>query len=87
MKSDERKYMEFVGSLSCKHCGVIPVQVHHAIGTGSGITGGRNHWSSCAPLCYACHAEVDKDPKSYPQLRWLMETLEEAVKAEVLVVK
>ena len=85
MKS--KKYLKFVASLPCCHCGGYDSVPHHPIGIDAmGIIGGKASDLVAMPLCDVrrCHTEVHEDPTSYPQTRWICETLDEAWRQGIL---
>lgn len=76
------KYLRFVRSLPCCHCGHPEVHAHHIIAIGLGKTGGKAAPDICAmPLCITCHTAVHNEPKEYPQTRWMVETQVKAIQA------
>lgn len=86
MTTDEKRYLEYVASLPCCHCG-MPAQAHHIIGIGAGKMGGKADHACTMPLCYTCHAEVHKAPGEWPQAMWLVKTIEQARKDGRLVIQ
>ena len=82
---ENKPYLDFVRTLPCCNTGQWPVEAHHVIGFGSGMTGGKaSHDIHAVPLAPEVHAEVHKNPKQWPQLMWVVETQEKAIKAGVL---
>ncbi len=81
------KYLKWVATLPCCHCGGYDSIPHHIIGIDNmGIMGGKASDLAAMPLCDVrqCHTEVHKDPTGYPQTRWMVETQEEAYRQGVL---
>jgi len=82
MKSE--KYLKFVRSLPCCHC-KKPAEPHHIIGICyMGVMGSKASDLHTMPLCRDCHEEVHRDPASWPQTRWMMDTQLKAVKEGIL---
>ena len=79
-----QKYLAFVKTLPCCHTGNYGVDAHHIIGIGMGKMGGKNHDITTMPLTREVHNEVHKDPKAWPQTRWMIETQLKAIEAGVL---
>ena len=82
MKS--KKYLDFVRTLPCCHCGTLPAEPHHIIGIGDGAMGRTASDLHTMPLCRSCHSEVHKDPKSWPQCKWMSITQRKAMVEGVL---
>lgn len=80
---ENKKYLEFVRSLPCCFCGA-PGEPHHIIGVGMGKTGGKAYDIHTMPLSREIHELVHKAPDEWPQIKWLLETQEKAVKAGIL---
>jgi len=72
MKS--KTYLQFVASLPCIHCGDPESQVHHIIGIGMGMMGGKASDIHTMPLCQECHGLVHRSPHAWPQEKWLVMT-------------
>lgn len=85
MKS--KKYLKFVATLPCCHCGGDDAVPHHIIGIDSmGKVGSKASDLAAVPICDVrqCHSAVHDEPSSYPQTRWMIETQEEAYRAGIL---
>ncbi len=81
---ENKKYTDFVKTLTCCFCDQ-EAEPHHIIGIpGMGTMGSKAYDIHTMPLCHDHHMAVHKDPSEWPQLRWLIETQEQAVKAGVL---
>lgn len=77
MKS--KKYLKFVRSLPCCHCGNNETVPHHIIAVDRmGYMGGKASDLAAMPMCVPCHAELHRDVKDWPQTRFIIETLVEA---------
>lgn len=57
MTTAQRKYWDFVGSLSCQLCGAYGVQISHS-NQRRGL-GQKSAWWDVAALCPQCHYEID----------------------------
>ena len=86
MKAKERRYLEWVASLPCSHCGTEPVQAHHlrdiALGAGKGMR--AEHYLTL-PVCYTCHqyclnGTYDKET----QFRWALKTITKAFNQKII---
>lgn len=80
-----KKYLEFVVSLPCCHCGAWETEAHHIKGVGLSGFGTRANDIHTMPLCRKCHTGVHKDVKAWPQARWMIETQLEAIYEGILV--
>ena len=86
MNAAERRYLEWVASLPCSHCGTMPVQAHHLRDIGLGAGQGRkvaHHLT--VPVCYECHADChsgihDKET----QFRWTLKTISKAFDQQII---
>jgi len=88
--ASEKRYLDFVDSLPCKHCQTpMGVTHHHIIGVDKmGITGGKAPHFATMPLCDDCHGRVHRDSgKGWPQTRWMIETLDKAIEEGVIEIK
>ena len=78
MRRENKKYLKWVRTLPCCHCGA-PSEAHHLIGVGMGIMGSRASDIHAVPLCRSCHTEVHKCPREWPQTKWVMQTQDQAI--------
>ena len=79
------KYLKFVRTLDCCHCGNSETVPHHIIGVDRmGKMGGKASDLAVFPVCTTCHAEIHRDAKGWPQTRFILDTLDEAHRQGVL---
>ena len=78
-------YLKYIRALPCCHTGQ-QAEPHHIIAVGMGKMGGKASDLHAVPLSRKTHNAVHDDPDSWPQIRWLLETQEQAVRDGVLVV-
>ena len=79
-------YIAFVKTLPCCHCYATGADPHHIISIGMGMMGGKANDLHTMPLCRVCHDEVHREPKAYPQIKWMIQTQLKALEAGVLKV-
>lgn len=82
------RWKAFVKTLPCCHCRAQGVDPHHMIGVDAmGATGMTNSDLALMPLCRTCHDLVHADSgQGWPQMRWVIETLDAGVLAGVIQV-
>lgn len=76
-------YLDWIREQSCCLCFSPFTEAHHVIGYGAGKMGGKAPDIAAVPLCRICHQELHNtfsDEWIRPQLKWLIETLDKAVK-------
>jgi hypothetical protein len=86
MKAAERRYLEWVSSLPCSHCGTMPVQAHHlrdiALGAGQGRKVAHH---LTMPVCYQCHTDChDGIYDKETQFRWALKTISKAFEQQLI---
>jgi len=80
-----KKYLAFVRTLSCCHCGNPETIPHHIIAVDRmGSMGGKASDLATMPMCVSCHSELHRDAKEWPQTRYILDTLEDAYRQGVL---
>jgi len=84
---ESKKYLAWVRTQACLHCGNTETAPHHVIGIKDGKMGGKAADIHAVPLCVRCHNEFHGDPIGWPQLLWICKTQEQAIRDGVLVVK
>ena len=84
MKANEKRYLDYIRSLPCVHCGNPETEPHHVIGIGAGKMGGKADHLHTIPLCRYHHDLVHGDVDAWPQFLWLILTQEQAVKDGVI---
>ncbi len=83
---DSRAYLDYVKSLPCCHCRRPGRDPHHLMVKGASGMGMTAPDIAVVPLCRICHTMIQPHAKDYPQLKWLIETLNRALIDGVLVV-
>ena len=80
MRHKNNKYLNFVRSLPCAHCGNPETIAHHPIGLGMGAMGTKPDDISAVPMCPACHGKLHENSKTWvlPQIRWILQTQNKA---------
>lgn len=79
------KYLAFVRTLPCCHCGNPETIAHHIIAVDRmGNTGGKADDLSTMPMCGPCHAELHAHTLEWPQTRYMVETQAEAFRIGVI---
>ena len=81
---ENKKYLKFVRTLDCCHCGNPETAPHHIINIGMGIMGGKAPDICTMPLCNDCHTNVHRAPNDLPQVKWMIETQIKAIEQGVL---
>lgn len=74
-----RPYLDYVKTLPCCHCGGPGRDPHHLMVKGTSGMGMVASDIAAVPLCRSCHDMVQPHAKDYPQLKWLIETLNRAL--------
>jgi len=83
-----KKYTDWVKQLPCCHCKASKSEPHHLIGIDKmGKIGGKAPDFAAVPLCRVHHNEVHIEPSKWPQTRWLIETLSEAIRQGVIKIE
>lgn len=74
------RYLDWVRSRPCAHCGAIgQSQAHHRIGLVGGVMGSKAGDQEAMPLCDACHSDLHAGRIDLEaQVGWLLRTLEVA---------
>jgi len=78
---DSKKYINWVKTLPCSHCQAPADDAHHIIGIGMGIMGRSANDLHTMPLCRGCHTDLHRDPKGWPQIKWVIRTQLAAMEA------
>lgn len=82
------KYIAWVKTLNCCHCKTTgPCDAHHLIDIGLGAMGGKAPDIAAVPLCggiEGCHGQFHADPLGWPQAKWLILTLTQAIEDGVI---
>jgi len=72
-------YRAWIRTLPCAHCKAPADHAHHAIYEGCSGMGTKASDFGCAPLCRSCHRAVHLAiPGTFPQLKWILDTLDRA---------
>lgn len=70
--------MNWIRSLPCIQCGNPESEPHHIISVGMGIMSGKASDIHTIPLCRKDHNLVHSEPETYPQVKWLLQTQDQA---------
>ncbi len=87
---DSEKYLAWVRQQNCIRCGApAPSEPHHikSIGHFSG-TGMKAVDLFTMPVCRRCHVTIHNDPERWQdQPIWILQTIEKAVKQEIVSIE
>ena len=74
-----RPYLDYIKTLPCCHCQRPGQDPHHLMVKEVGGIGITTPDIAAVPLCRICHTMIQPHAKSYPQLKWLIQTLNRAL--------
>lgn len=80
------KYIAWVKTLPCCHTQQYGVDGHHVMIPNEGIMGSKSGDFTAVPLIREVHDQVTKAPHEWPQMKWLVQTLNRAFAEGVLKV-
>lgn len=86
MRHKDDRYLRWVRTLPCSHCGNPEAEPHHIIGIGASGMGTKADDIHTMPLCRRCHDEVHRDQGAwlFAQVRWILLTQNRALEEGIL---
>lgn len=87
MRHKNVKYLRWIRTLPCCHCGNPESEPHHIIGVGLGAMGLKASDIHTMPLCRRCHDELHREQGmtwALDQVRWLIKTQDRAQEEGIL---
>ncbi len=81
-----RPYLDYIKTLPCCDCQRQGQDPHHLMVKGASGVGMTTPDIAAIPLCRICHNMIQPHAKDYPQLLWLIQTLNRALIDGVLVI-